>query len=116
MPTLTAPVGRDKSQDSDSQNSRVGGTMDLEEALRELYQEKKRLDSAIAHLESRLAMTSEAPKRSTRGRKCMSVEERLVVSARMRSYWAARRRDAPLEEGAPRPAEEPGAPPGKFST
>jgi hypothetical protein len=68
-----------------------GGSMDLEKALRELYEEKKRIDRAIARLESRLTSMSEKPQRSRRGRKSMSAEERLIVSERMTAYWAARR-------------------------
>jgi len=65
--------------------------MDLEKALRELYSEKKRIDRAIARLESRLATMSGTPSRSRRGRHAMGADERLQVSARMTAYWAARR-------------------------
>ena len=65
--------------------------MDLSKALQELYREKERLDRAIARIESRIAVTSAPTKRSTRGRKSMSEEERLQVSARMTAYWTARR-------------------------
>ena len=65
--------------------------MDLYKALSELYEEKKRLDRAIKRVEYRLAMLSEAPQRSKRGRKYMSTEERRQVSERMTAYWAARR-------------------------
>lgn len=65
--------------------------MDLYKALTELYEEKKRLDRAIARVEYRLAMLSEPPRRSQRGRKNMSSEERRQVSERMTAYWAARR-------------------------
>ena len=65
--------------------------MDVDKALRELYDERKRLDRAISRIESRLAMLSDQPKRSTRGRKSMGAEERLKVSARMTAYWASRR-------------------------
>jgi len=85
--------------------------MDLDKALRELHDEKKRLDRAIARIESRLATMSEPPRRSTRGRKSMSAEERVKVSARMTAYWAARRtQEQPAGTEAkqedPRPAEE----------
>ena len=69
--------------------------MDIVKALRELYTEKKRLDAAIAGLETRLKA---AHKRSAtrsgkgrRGRKSMSTAERLEVSKRMTLYWEARR-------------------------
>ena len=65
--------------------------MDLDKALRELYEEKKRIERAIARLEMRLASMSGMGQKSKRGRKGMSGEERLKVSARMTAYWAARR-------------------------
>ena len=65
--------------------------MDLNKALRELYEEKRRLDRAIARAEAKLAAMSQPPQRSRRGRKNMSPEERQKVSARMTAYWAARR-------------------------
>ena len=71
--------------------------MDLYRAIRELEQEKKRLDGVISSLEAFIAAGSEAvaapaakmPRR--RGRKDMTPEERLAVSERMRKYWEARR-------------------------
>ena len=85
--------------------------MDLDKALRELHDEKKRLDRTIARIESRLATMSEPPPRSTRGRKSMSAEERVKVSARMTAYWAARRAQeepdgAKAKQEEPPPAEE----------
>lgn len=66
--------------------------MDLLKAIRELYEEKERLESAIASLESYArSKESHVSRAPTRGRKSMSSEERQEVSARMRSYWAARR-------------------------
>ena len=61
--------------------------MDVNKALRELYEEKKRLDAAIAALESRLGSS----RLKRRGRRSMSQEERLEVSRRMSRYWEARR-------------------------
>ena len=72
--------------------------MDLDKTLRELYEEKKRLNRAIERLETRLAAQAEQPKRSTRGRKSMGPEERKQVSARMAAYWAAKR--ARLAQGS----------------
>ncbi len=69
--------------------------MDVFEAIRELREERSRLDALIAILESRLEL--ERKKQSgksnpgRRGRKTMSAGERLRVSERMRRYWAARR-------------------------
>ena len=66
--------------------------MDVNKALRELHEEKRRLDIAIAALEARLGNGSRA--RGRRGRKSMSPEERLEVSKRMSKYWEARRASA----------------------
>ena len=63
--------------------------MDVHKALRELYEEKKRLDAAISLLESRLRRESRSDIR--RGRKKMSPEERMQVSKRMSQYWEGRR-------------------------
>ena len=69
--------------------------MDIVKALRELYNEKKRLDATIAALEARIkaANTGSASKaaKRRRGRKSMSAAERLEVSKRMTLYWEARR-------------------------
>jgi hypothetical protein len=77
--------------------------MDIAKALRELYNEKKRLDAAIASLEARLktARTGSAAKsaKRRRGRKGMSATERLEVSKRMTLYWQSRR--AQLPQSAP---------------
>jgi hypothetical protein len=65
--------------------------MDLYQAIQELYEEKRRLDAAIAALESQGGLhAAEAPKR--RGRKSMNDEERKEVSARMKRYWEERRK------------------------
>lgn len=71
--------------------------MDLQKAIRELYEEKERIDGVIASLEQYLKRTNApaVPKRR-RGRKSMGPEERQEVSARMRSYWAARRNEPEL--------------------
>ncbi len=69
--------------------------MDIVKALRELYNEKKRLDVTIAALEARVKAASRGPaakaSKQRRGRKSMSAAERLEVSKRMTSYWEARR-------------------------
>lgn len=65
--------------------------MDVERTLRELYSEKKILDSAISTLERRLQRQSVHSGRKRRGRKNMSVEERRAVSQRMTRYWESRR-------------------------
>jgi hypothetical protein len=71
--------------------------MDIQKALRELYEEKKRLDWTIATLESRLKNVSSYT-RSRRGRKSMGGDERLEVSKRMSAYWAARRAEKRAEK------------------
>jgi hypothetical protein len=63
--------------------------MDLYQAIQELYEEKRRLDQAIAALENQ-SRALEAPVRR-RGRKSMNEEERKQVSERMRRYWESRR-------------------------
>lgn len=66
--------------------------MDVNKALRELHEEKRRLDSAIAALEGRVRSMSRT--RAHRGRKSMSAEERREVSKRMTKYWERRRAQA----------------------
>lgn len=82
--------------------------MDLYKAIRELVEEKKRIDRIIASLEAMLKRgTTVAPEGATprvvsakrRGRKSMSMEERKQVSDRMARYWAAKR--AEKEQNAP---------------
>jgi|ERR1700689_4295775 hypothetical protein len=74
--------------------------MDVNKALRELHEEKRRLDITIAALEARLDSGSRT--RGRRGRKSMSAAERLEVSRRMSKYWEARRASAAtLEADAP---------------
>ncbi len=62
--------------------------MDINKTLRQLHDEKNRIDRAITRLEKRMADLSARPKR---GRKTMSPEERLEVSRRISAYWAKRR-------------------------
>jgi hypothetical protein len=73
--------------------------MDIVKALRELHDEKKRLDAAIASLEARskAARTGSVikPAKGRRGRQNMSAAERLEVSKRMKLYWEARRTQSP---------------------
>jgi len=70
--------------------------VDLGSTIRQLKDEKKRLDRLIASLERMLAEgrspggKKDAP-RSRRGRKTMSERERREVSERMARYWSARR-------------------------
>ena len=68
--------------------------MDVNKALCQLHDEKKRLDSAIAALEARIAASTGQSGRGRRGRKSMSPQARREVSQRMTRYWAARRAQA----------------------
>lgn len=69
-----------------------GGSMDLVKAIRELYEEKERLENAIISLEQYVrTKENRSAKASKRGRRSMSSEERQEVSERMRTYWAERR-------------------------
>jgi hypothetical protein len=81
--------------------------MDVNKALRELHEEKRRLDSIIATLESRLG-TSKRARGRRRGRKSMSPEERLEVSRRMSKYWEARRASAVTLQSEPQSAAAAG--------
>jgi len=72
--------------------------MDIVKALRELHTEKKRLDAAIAALETRIKAGHAGlgkTAKGRRGRKSMSAAERLEVSRRMTLYWEARRAQPP---------------------
>lgn len=69
-------------------------SMDLQKAIRELYEEKERIDGVIASLEQYLRLNGPGQPKRRRGRKSMGPEERQEVSARMRSYWASRRTTA----------------------
>lgn len=75
--------------------------MDLYKAIRQLYEERTRLDRVIASLEelqktAREAAPAEPAKR--RGRKGMNQEERQQVSERMKQYWAGRRKQTRLAQ------------------
>lgn len=74
--------------------------MDVNKALHELYEEKKRLDATIAALEAQVRRRLLPASNSRRGRKTMSAEERLEVSRRMSKYWESRKAAAIALEGA----------------
>lgn len=68
--------------------------MDVFQTIRELTEERDRLDAIIGILEARLELERNEAKRapaSRRGRKVMNAAERLRVSERMRRYWETRR-------------------------
>ncbi len=72
--------------------------MDVYQTIRELTEERNRLDAVIAALEARLKRERSDKKRAPakkRGRKSMDASERLRVSERMRRYWEMRRKNDP---------------------
>ncbi len=64
--------------------------MDFYKAVESLHRELRRIDQAIATLESLISGQEHKPA-SRRGRKSMSADERKAVSERMRRYWQGRR-------------------------
>ncbi len=76
--------------------------MNINKAIRELYEEKRRLDRVIASLEEmqRNAAVAGAPlPEKRRGRKSMDLQARREVSERMKRYWEARRKQQALQHG-----------------
>jgi hypothetical protein len=65
--------------------------MDVYKTLQELYEERRRLDLAIASLEARQRTLARMESTPRRWRKTMSEEERRAVSIRMAKYWEARK-------------------------
>jgi hypothetical protein len=75
--------------------------MDLNKAVRELREEKRRVEEAIASLEELIkasggirSLNLDGLAKKRRGRKSMPPDERRVVSERMKKYWAGRRAGA----------------------
>jgi len=68
--------------------------MDLGETIEGLRAELKRVEAAIASLESIAVGGETRAPRSRRGRKSMGEAERRDVSERMKRYWASRRAGA----------------------
>ncbi|MGO4881376.1 MAG: hypothetical protein ACLP59_11195 [Bryobacteraceae bacterium] len=64
--------------------------MDLNKAIRDLYEELEKLNEVIASLEE-FQRTGTLPAPPRRGRKSMDDDERKVVSERMKKYWAGQR-------------------------
>ena len=89
--------------------------MDVLKALRELYLEKSRLDRLIAICESKVKEQDRRLSRSKRGRKSMSMEERKIVSERMRNYWASRR-DTNTPTNEPEPGQSSNSEPVSMET
>lgn len=69
--------------------------MDLNKVIRDLYEEKKRLDQIINSLEQiqMAAAENPVPTERRRGRKSMDAKARQEVSNRMKIYWASRRQN-----------------------
>jgi hypothetical protein len=65
--------------------------MDLDGIIRELFEERKRLDRLIQMLEQQGSDGSPRPAKGRRGRKSMDGAARREVSERMKQYWAKRR-------------------------
>ena len=92
--------------------------MDLSNTIRELKDEKRRLDRVIHTLEQMIAKGETAGRASTesrasrRGRKSMGDAERREVSERMARYWAARRaaKQGGANDAEPRSAVAESAP------
>ena len=67
--------------------------IDLRKVLKDLYTQREQMEHVITSLEA-LQQGSSAglplQKKTNRGRKSMSPEERREVSERMRKYWKAR--------------------------
>jgi hypothetical protein len=76
--------------------------VDLYRTIRDLLEERKRLDALIARLEGVRAAelrNQASPPANRRGRKAMTQEQRREVSERMKRYWEERRqagRNPPL--------------------
>jgi hypothetical protein len=91
--------------------------MDLYKAIKDLYEQKKRLDLVIASLEEieRSGKTIPAILPKRRGRPPMDAAARREVSERMKRYWAKRRKAAKDSCPASQPQVEPPAPPPETS-
>lgn len=64
--------------------------MNVNKTIQGLRRELDRIEAAITAIEM-LSPEYAVPKKSNRGRKSMDANERAVVSARMKRYWADRR-------------------------
>lgn len=82
--------------------------MDLYKIIRELVQERDRLEKLIQSLEE-ISTTSRIvprPPGKRRGRKSMDASARAEVSQRMKKYWAQRRSEG--AEASPAPSRPDG--------
>jgi hypothetical protein len=65
--------------------------VDYRAILNELHNQRDKVNRAIEELEA-LQAGLPLTRKSNRGRKTMGAEERQEVSARMKRYWASRRK------------------------
>ncbi len=73
--------------------------MDLNKIIRELQDERKKLDQIVASLEQLKVNSGKTPQpEARRGRRSMDSDARQEVSKRMKRYWASRREDATSPE------------------
>jgi hypothetical protein len=70
----------------------AGVIMDIDKLIRELNSEIDKLIHVVGYLEELRCTSGTSATPSRRGRKSMGTEERQEVSARMKKYWANRRR------------------------
>ena len=75
--------------------------MNLRETIRALYAERDRIQRTIAAIEALRDSDGHIQSPGRRGRKSMGASERREVSARMKKYWAKRRKQR--ERAAPAP-------------
>jgi hypothetical protein len=68
--------------------------VDLYRTIRDLLEERKKLDVMIARLERLRDVQSERPLAKRRGRKTMTEDQRREVSERMKRYWEQKRHTA----------------------
>jgi len=71
-------------------------SVDLLKAIRQLYEEREKLDQVIASLEELQKSATHIEQgvlKKRRGRKSMDPQARKEVSERMKRYWASRRKN-----------------------
>jgi hypothetical protein len=66
--------------------------MDIDRLIEDLNAEIDKLKRVVGYLEELRGTSGASATPSRRGRKSMNAEERQEVSARMKKYWASRRR------------------------
>ncbi|MGD1068645.1 MAG: hypothetical protein ABSB15_00770 [Bryobacteraceae bacterium] len=84
--------------------------MDIYRIIRELLEERNRVDKIIASLDEMASEGRKSPSeagRGRRGRKSMDAAARREVSERMKRYWAKRRVGQALPPVHPSSPEKP---------